>query len=81
MAKQGEWEYIFRRVTDNLVVNERSLAKTEGSGQPGPVEREVNKLADEGWELMPMVPQTSMGSFLLVFRRPKASEGVHMARL
>ena len=72
MSEQGMWEYRFRRVTDNLVSAERPLGKMEGSGEPaGPIEREVNKLAEEGWELMPTVLQTKMGSLLLVFKRPK----------
>jgi len=76
VSKQ-RWEYRFRRVTDNLASQEMGLGnrvgKLEGTGDPGPIEREVNKLAAAGWELMQMIPQTNVGSLLLVFRRPVES--------
>jgi len=81
MSKQGPWEYRVRRVTDNLLRQEPPLGTAEEKSNPGPLERNINELVAEGWELMPMSLQTAMGNVVLVFRRPKETQeegGVYM---
>ena len=62
------WEYRIRRVEDKLIWQATGLGKSEPSDY---IEAEVNKLASDGWELMPMTVQTTeiQGNLLLVFRR------------
>ncbi len=63
------WEYRIRRVEDKYVKRETELGK---SGPSASIEAEVNRLASEGWELMPMtLQQTAQGNLLLVFRRER----------
>jgi len=69
------YEYRIRKVGIGLVNKERGLGKLEGSGEPGLIEEWINKFALEGWELMPIVPQSQGGNtFLLVFRRPREEQ-------
>lgn len=65
------WEYRFRKVEDSQVTQETGLGKF---GPSDLIETEVNKLASEGWELMPVTLQTARGYFLLVFKQERAED-------
>ena len=68
------WEYKFYVVTDERLCGEGSLSQPEPILEGGAIEADVNRLADEGWELMPCVASlASLERQLLIFRRPKDS--------
>ncbi len=74
MSEQAKWEYRIRVVTDGMLGDVHALGKRDIE-DVSLIEKELNKLADDGWELTPTIVQTKMGRVALILRRPKAEQG------
>lgn len=72
MGERTKWEYIVRLITNPVLEQELPLGSGEPE-EPRTIERELNKLADDGWEPMEVIMPTAMGSSVMIFKRPKQS--------
>ena len=56
-------------IVANTDLRERNLTRPEAGPEGGAAETAINKLAAEGWELMPSIVQIDVDRHLLVFRQ------------
>ena len=66
-----KWEYRVYTVLNSGLDRERYLTKPELRPEGGAAEAEINKLADDGWELIAPVTQLGEDELVLIFRRSK----------